>query len=116
MSQNEIEQIELSINEARKMVERGRMAEELSMNSAFKKLVLDGYFVEEAARLVHLSSDPNLPENIRNVVTRDMAGPGAFKRYLSALVQMGHMAAQEISDAQHTLDEIRQDELNEMED
>jgi hypothetical protein len=111
MSQSDIEQIELSISEARKMVEKGRMAEELSTNRLFKKLVLDGYFMEEAARLVHLSSDPNLPENIRTVVMRDINGPGAFKRYLSTLVQMGRMAAQEIRDAEQTLDEIRQEEL-----
>jgi hypothetical protein len=112
MSQSDIEQIELSIEEARKMVDRGRMAEELSMNSGFRKLVLEGYFVEEAARLVHLSSDPTVPENMRTVILRDLNGPGAFKRYLSTLVQMGRMAAQEIRDAQETLEEIRQEELS----
>lgn len=116
MSQNDIEQVELTIAEAKKVVDRGRMAEKLSRNPDFKKLVMDGYFVDEAARLVHLSSDPTLPENIRNVVLRDMNGPGAFKRYLSALVQMGKNAAREIEEHQETLDELREEELYDGED
>lgn len=107
MSQHDIEQIELSISEARKMVERGERADRLSRNRDFIKTVLEGYFVEEASRLALLSSDPNIPEEVRAFVLRDLNGPGAFKRYLSTLVQMGHMAAQEIHEAQETLDEIR---------
>lgn len=107
---NEIQQVELSIAEAEKMVKRGQAAERLSLNPDFKALVLDGYFVEEAARLVHLSSDPTIPENIRDVVVRDLAGPGAFKRYMTAMVQMGNMAANEIEDHRETLEELREEE------
>lgn len=110
MSQNQIEQIEISITEARKMVERGKMAEKLQSNRAFKELVSEGYFVEEAARLVHLSSDPNLQPNLREAVLRDMNGPGAFRRYLMTIVQMGKVAETEIAEAQEMIEEIREEE------
>lgn len=111
MSQHDIEQVELTIAEAKKIVDRGKMAEKLSRNPDFKKLVMDGYFVDEAARLVHLSHDPSLPENIRNTVLRDMAGPAAFKRYMSALVLMGQNAEREILEHEETLEELREEEL-----
>ena len=111
MSQNDIHEVELSIEHAKKLVERGQMAQKLASNYEFKKLVLEGYFVEEAARLVHLFSDPNIPEDVRTYIERDLQCPGAFKRYLSTIVQMGLQAAQEIKDAHQTLEDIRQEEM-----
>lgn len=107
MSQQDIEQIEMSIEHAKSMVEKRNMAMQLAENPAFKKLVLEGYFQEEAARLAHLISDPSLPEEQRNFVKVDIAGPGAFKRYMRTIVQMGDMAAQSIQDYELELEEIR---------
>jgi hypothetical protein len=116
MSQNEIEQVELSIEEARKVVEHGEMAEKLATVSTFRKIVLDGYFVDEAARLALLFSDPNLSAEQREMVKNDLIGIGAFKRYLSTKVQMGRYAAQSIAEAQEELEHIRQEELEEGDD
>lgn len=110
MSQTQIEEIELSIEAAKEMVERGRMADKLATYPEFRKLVLDGYFRDEAARLAHLSSDPNLPEDIRNHVLRDMQGVGAFKRFLMTIRQLGEMAAREIDEAGQALEELRAEE------
>lgn len=113
MSQTQIEQIEMSIEEAKKVVERGERAKRLATNPDFKALVLDGYFTEEAARLVHLMSDPTLNDQIRECIQRDMVGIGGFKRYLRTLVQMGDIAAHEIQTSHETLDEIRAEDLEE---
>lgn len=110
MSQAEIREIELSMEEARKIVDRGEMAQKLASNREFKKLVLEGYFVEEASRLALLWSDPNIPEDVRKFVERDLLGVGAFKRYLSTLVLMGQNAQHELRDLSETRDEIRQEE------
>lgn len=111
MSQADIREIELSMDEARKIVDRGLMAEKLAANREFKKLVLEGYFVEEASRLALLFSDPNISEEIRKYVERDLFGVGAFKRFLSAVVIMGKNAARELADSAETLEEMRQEEL-----
>lgn len=108
--QNEIEEVELSIAYAKEIVARGAMAEKLSHNADFKKLVLEGYFVNEAARLALLYSDPNLNAETREAVARELSGPGTFKRYLSTLVQMGHIAQRELREHTETLDEIRSEE------
>lgn len=104
-----IEDIELSIEQARRMVKLGQMAQNLAVNKDFKELVIDGYFRDEAARMTHLYADPNISEEIRAHVHRDIVGPGAFKRYLSGIVQMGNAAAREILEAEETLVEVRQE-------
>lgn len=109
MSQDDIKEIELSIEHAKEIAERGEMAEKLATIPEFKKLILDGYFRDEAARLAHLSSDPALDETSRGHVFRDLSGPGALKRYLSAMVQMGRNARAEINEAYRTMDEIREE-------
>lgn len=113
MSQNDIHQIELSIEEARRIIDRGKMAEKLASNREFKKLILEGYFVDEAARMAHLYSDPNLSDQDREYLLRDMAGIGALKRHLRALVAMGHAAQSDLSEAEMTLEEIRREEYEE---
>lgn len=107
MSQTEINQIEISIDEAKKIVARANDVRALSENPIFKRLVMDGYFVQEASRLAHLSSDPTISEQIRGFVTRDLAGPGAFKRYLQTIINMGNAAASEIRQGEEAIDEIR---------
>lgn len=111
--QNDIHEIELSIEAAKEMVARGELAVKLANNSAFKKLVLDGYFVDEAARLVHLFSDPNLNDEQRAMVERDLIGIGAFKRYLQTVRQIGQMAEREISDAEYELEGLRMEGADE---
>lgn len=110
---NDIAQIELSMEEAQKMVDRGDEVRALIENPLFKKIIGDGYFVQEAARLVHLSSDTTITEEIRGYVMRDMAGPGAFKRYLQTLINMGNIARNELAQGQEVLDELRQEEGDE---
>lgn len=112
MSQQDIEQIELSLEHAKEMVEKRNMAIQLADNPAFKKLVLEGYFQNEAARLAHLLTDPSLPAEHREFVKIDIAGPGAFKRYMQTLVRMGDQAAASIAEYENELDELRADEEN----
>lgn len=107
---NEIHEIELSIEEARKHVEIGRMAEKLASNREFKKIVLEGYFEKEAARLAQIYSDPMLPPDAREGVQRDLCGVGAFKRYLQHLVRIGTIAEQEIREQTDVLEELRAEE------
>lgn len=111
MSQQEIQELELSIEAAREIVERGNMAARLAHHPDFKKIVMDGFFRDEAARLVHLLSDPNLPEKDRAHVQNAINGVGYLKRYLHSLVQMGVVAEKEIAQGEETLEEIRAEEL-----
>lgn len=112
---DQIEEVELSIAHAKEIINRGAMAERLSHNPDFKKLVLEGYFTTEAARLALLYSDPNIDPEMREAIGRDLMGPGVFKRYLSTMVQMGYVAQRELGEHIETLEEIREEELGDNE-
>lgn len=110
MSQHEVETIELSMEEARKTIKLGETAKSLSQNSAFKSIIMEGYFVEEASRLAILSSDPNISDTARAGVMRDLAGIGALKRYLHTKTQMGEIAARALAEAEEELAMVRAEE------
>ena len=111
MSTPQSAEFELSLEEANKIAEVGRMAEELSENHAFKKLVLEGYFVEEASRLVHLLADPSM-EKEQERITQAMHGIANFRQYLTTRVQMGRMAENEIRNIREAMVEMEQEDLH----
>lgn len=109
MSQNEIEQIEVSIEEAKQVVAMGELARKMADNPTFKTLVLEGYFRDEAARLALLVSDPQMAPH-RELIMRDLDSIGGFKRYLSTKIQMGDIARREIAEGETELDDLRQED------
>lgn len=87
--QNELAQLEAEISEAEQIVDRRNKAIKLHSNPEFKELFSEQYFVNEAARLVHLSSDPALTSEQRADALSMAQASGHTRRYLSQLVQMG---------------------------
>lgn len=111
MSQSDIEEIEVTIDEAKKIAKRAERVRRLEKNADFRALVLEGYFTEEAARLAHLVTDPQVIQGGHlEFVQNDLKGIGAFKRYLTATLQLGDIAAQTISDAERELELARAQE------
>lgn len=106
MRDQEIETIELSMDEARKLIRLKDMALRLAENPDFKELIRDGYFVEEAARLVHVFSDPNLVAQ-RDEIARDMHAIGTLKRFLHLRVLQGRAAERELPEHESNLQELR---------
>lgn len=104
--EEEFAELEITIEEAREALELGKAAERLSTNPDFKQLIVEGYFVKEAARLAILHGDPGLRADIKQAVLDEMKGPGALKRYLSLLVQRGRMADDEIARAREAMFEL----------
>lgn len=107
MSQEQIHEVELSIEAAKKMVRFGQQIERMTNNRDFKAVVLDGYFKDEAQRLAHLYSDPDAPEEVREKAASAMMGMGAFRSWLNYRNQMAANAARAIEEDQETLDELR---------
>jgi len=107
--ESEIEQTELSIEEAKSVIAKGEKALKLAEDPLFKELILEGYFEKETIRLAHMSSDPNIPAEYRECVNRDLHGPASLKRYLHTLVQMSGVAATSLEEYEETLDEIREE-------
>ena len=106
--ENELQEIEVTIEELKKAVELRDTVLRLHNNKDFQKIVEEGYFVQEASRILLLKGDPNLPADKAAFLEMDGYGPGAFKRYLYTAVQMGNQAEDQIQQEMATMDEINQ--------
>ena len=108
---NDIQQVELSIEQAKALINRAEQARRLAENKDFKSLVLDGYFNEEAARLVHCLGDINLKEYQEDIL-RDLHGIASFKRYMQTIVMIGNNAQNDLMSNEATLDELRAEDAS----
>ena len=57
MLQTELELLEADAKEYKKVLKFAQAVKRLELNTDFKKVFVEGYFKDEAVRLVHLRSD-----------------------------------------------------------
>jgi hypothetical protein len=112
MNTNELHQLENNIKQAQKIVDLGSALERLKNNRDFKKVIQEGYFEQEAIRLVHLLSDSNMqaPE-IQTSIHKQMIAVGGFRDYLDTLETRVGMARRSVEADEATRDEILAEEV-----
>lgn len=105
--QDTIQEIELNIKEAKKLVDVGAALERLRNSSDFKEVIVKGYFEQEAIRLVHLKADKNMqtPEKQASIVAQ-MDAIGALSEYFHVVQMRAGMAAKAIEADTETRDEL----------
>lgn len=109
----EVQQIEQNIKQAQKLVDVGESLERLSVNRDFKKVVLEGYFEQEAIRLVHLLSDPSMQSyESQSSINLQMNSIGSFKQYLTVLKYKASMADKSIAADEQMRDELLAEDMN----
>lgn len=113
MNNNTVQAIEENIRQAKLIAGKGEALERLRQNRDFKAVILDGYFKEEAIRLVHLKADPSMqsPDMQKSIVAQ-MDAIGSLNQYFTAVVQQGSIALKAISADEETRDEILAEENN----
>lgn len=106
-----IQEIEKNIAQAKEIVELGNAMERLSQNRDFKKIVKEGYFRDEAIRLVHLKADPNMqtPEK-QQAVLLQMDAIGAVNQYFQTIFHRAAVASKAIAADEEVRDEILAEE------
>ena len=107
MSTAELQQLESNIKLAQKIVDMGDALDRLRNNRDFKKVIGEGYFEQEAIRLVHLMSDSNMqsPE-IQQSIHKQMIAVGMFREFLETLTTRSNMARRAVEADEATRDEI----------
>jgi hypothetical protein len=112
---NEVHVIEQSIEAARADIERNDAVNRLYDNHDFKSVILEGYFKEEAARIVALKADPafvfadDKQMEFLNILE---AGVGALQQYFRLIEQKADMAERGLGEMEETRTEIlREDAL-----
>jgi hypothetical protein len=113
IDQAQIHEIELDIEQARTFVRRGEALERLYANPDFQEIIGTGYFTDEAVRLVHLKSDPNMqsPE-MQAGILKEMDGIGSLTGYFRALRYQADMAQESIREGNKFMEEVRNEEAD----
>ena len=107
MSNDILNEIELSISEAKKLVDLGNSLERLRNNVDFKKVIQSGYFEQEAIRLVHLRAD-NLfqTEDRQRMINKQMDSIGMLVQYFDTILFKARQAEKAIEVGEATRDEM----------
>lgn len=107
MTQDTVQEIENNIRECKEIVELNSMLERLKLNRDFKKLILEGYFRDEAVRLVHLKADPSMqtPQRQESIVGQ-IDAIGALSSYLHMVAYNAQIASKGIEAGEAARDEI----------
>ncbi len=104
---NELEQIEVSIDQAKDAIKKRDRLKRLIKNRDFKELIDDGYFEGEAVRLVHLKSDANVQDEEQQAyIVKGIDAIGFFRSYLRTIFQQGNAAETALAAHEATREEI----------
>ncbi len=112
MSNKELLQVELSIEANKKLIQLSNALERLLYNPDFNKVVMDGYFTDEAVRLVHQKAEPHAQnELIQKRILLQLDAIGLFKQYLNTLQESADMAHKFLASEEATRDELTREAL-----
>ena len=104
---SQITELDKSIQANKELVEIGNALDRLRANKDFRKIILTGYFEQEAIRLVHLKAAEHMktPDRQQSVVTQ-MDSIGNLHQYLLAIDHAANMARRTVEDDESTREEI----------
>lgn len=113
MQNSEISSLQSSIERATAHIESGKAVERLRNNKDFKKIVIDGYFNQEAVRLVHLKGEPSMQKDDSQVsIVKQMDAIAAFSQYLTIVILQANQAEKQRVGDEETMAELLSEELN----
>lgn len=102
-----VKQVEHSIQRGKEAVELASTLDALLVNSYFKKVILEGYFEQEAIRLVHLKSDPAMESAASQAsILKQMDAIGSLKQYFTTVQHQGSLAQKAIEFDEATREEL----------
>jgi hypothetical protein len=111
MIEQDINQIELDIETARKAIKKMEALDRLFRNKDFKDVISEGYFKDEASRCVLLKGDLNVNEETRDHCDRMINGIGLLRGYFQQVNYFGQQAKAAMEDYEETREELLQEQL-----
>lgn len=107
-----IEQIEISIEESKKLIEFGDAIRRLDNNPDFVKVILEGYFKEEASRIVLLKGDYGMQaQEHQEFLDKMVIAIGGLKQFLLSKLRMAEAAAQALEADRETHAELLREDI-----
>jgi hypothetical protein len=106
----EIEQVEIQIEMAQKLRTMRDTCVKLTASAPWKDIIDDGYFKEEAARLVMAKSASLTPEQMK-IIDNMQYGIGALANFIESVMRRGSEMDQAIGEHEETREEILAEEV-----
>ena len=105
--ETQLEQIDVSIDQAKAIIELGQSLNRLQDNADFVKVVIEGYLQDEAIRLVELKADSNMQSTERQKQIDDaIMGISQFKQHMRFIKQVAEQAASDLKEYEDTRSEV----------
>ena len=111
----QIQQVELTIEEAKKHINRMNALIKLSNNKEYKEIFLEGFFKDYAIQQVMLKGDPSQqgPDD-QAAIIRNIDSIAAVRFHLHAIMAQGRQMEGALVDHEETLGELREEDMNDV--
>ena len=106
----DLEQVEIQIDMAHKLRKMRDNCVKLTASETWKDIITEGYFKEEAARLVMAKSSNLTPEQMQ-LIDNMQYGIGALANYIESVMRRGAEMDQAIGEHEETREEILAEEV-----
>ena len=106
----DLEQVEIQIAMAHKLRKMRDNCVKLTASAPWKDVIDNGYFKEEAARLVMAKSASLTPEQM-TIIDNMQYGIGALANYIESVMRRGAEMDQAIGEHEETREEILAEEI-----
>ena len=107
----DLEQVEIQIDMAQKLRKMRDNCVKLTASEPWKDIIGEGYFKEEAARLVMAKSSHLTPEQMQ-LIDNMQYGIGALANYIESVMRRGAEMDQAINEHEETREEILAEEIS----
>ena len=106
----DLEQVEIQIDMAQKLRKMRDNCVKLTASEPWKDIIGEGYFKEEAARLVMAKSSHLTPEQMQ-LIDNMIYGIGALANYIESVMRRGAEMDQALGEHEETREEILAEEV-----
>jgi hypothetical protein len=106
-SEQDMESIELSIEQAKTNIGLMESLQRLTANNDFIKIIQSGYFEREPSRLALLKADPSQQNEESQVsIIKQIDSIGMLRQYFITVMQIGRLSHRALSDDEVTKEEL----------
>lgn len=110
-SEQQLEEVEVSITAAKKAIEQRDALLRLTTNNDFKIVIEELYLKDEALRLVNLKSSHTLTKDQKENVDNMMYGIGSLNGFFSNVFSLGSQMEQALADSEAAREDILKEGL-----
>lgn len=108
----EVQTLESNIKQSKELIEFGSAMERLRSNRDFKLIIGNGYFEQEAVRLVHLKADPSMQTAAsQEAIIKQLDAIGALNMYFHSVNHRTGLAQRALEADEETLTEMLAEEI-----